>query len=46
MLDEHGVPQQLWIDTSPDTGPDQSAIATVKKWRFDPAREDGKTCCG
>ena len=46
MLDEHGVPQHVWIDKSPDTGPDQSAIATVKKWRFDPAREDGKTCCG
>jgi len=30
MLDEHGVPQQVWIDTSLDPGLDQSAIATVK----------------
>jgi hypothetical protein len=31
MRDEHGVPQQVWIDKSLDSGPDQSAVDTVKK---------------
>ena len=41
VVDEHGVPQQVWIDKSLDPGLDQNAIDTVKKWRFEAAREDG-----
>jgi TonB family protein len=42
ILDEHGVPQQVWIDKSLDPGLDQNAINAVKQWRFEPAREEGK----
>jgi hypothetical protein len=30
MLDEHGVPQQAWIDKSLDSGLDESSFDTVR----------------
>jgi TonB family protein len=41
-IDERGEPKNLNIDKSVDSEPEQEIIAAVKKWRFKPARKDGR----
>ncbi len=42
IVDPNGVPQQVRVTRKLGMGLDEKAIEAVRKWKFEPARKDGK----
>ncbi|MGZ4790103.1 MAG: energy transducer TonB [Terriglobales bacterium] len=42
VIDPEGNPRNVKVDRSLSPGLDQKALEAVKKWKFDPAKNDGR----
>jgi protein TonB len=42
IVDQHGIPQNVHVTKGVGHGLDEKAVEAVKKYRFIPAKENGK----
>lgn len=42
IVDEQGVPREISVASTTDTGLGEAAVEAVKQWRFEPVVRDGK----